>query len=184
MSVAAERATISREVWGRNRWSGGHGGGDNITPSPPCTQRPPHLLQHLLQRGHRLLLAASRLERGTGWGTAPERHRSLPTTPEAPTPTVRAQESPDPGVPPGEREGGSDRGRIHPPQPAQPPGIAGEGSAGSAHRGGGGRLCRCPRVPSPAGRAPRVPSVSPRPPVPAALCCARRCRWRWSRGGG
>lgn len=93
MSVAAERATISREVWGRNGWSGGHGGGDNITPSPPCTQCPPHLLQHLLQRGHRLLLAASRLERGTGWGTAPERRRSLPTSPGGP-------DLPRPGCPP------------------------------------------------------------------------------------
>lgn len=50
-------------------------------PPPP----PPHLLENLLQRGHRLLLAGSRLERERGirWGTDPQkRHRSLPTTPE------------------------------------------------------------------------------------------------------
>lgn len=83
-------------------------------------------------------------------GTAPS-----PSPPEAPCP-------PDPGVPPGQREGERDRWRIHPPRPAQPPGTAGEGSAGSAQpRGTGEALPVSPRPQSPLAEPPRGPQRVP-----------------------
>lgn len=81
---------------GRNRPSGGAGDRDaagrelstgTVPSTPERTQHAPspHLLEDLLQRGHGLLLAGSRLERGRGvrQGTAPpQKYCSLPTTPE------------------------------------------------------------------------------------------------------
>lgn len=180
-------------------------------PSSSCA---PHLLEDLLQRGHMLLLAGSWLETGRGIrrGTAPQNSPHPPQaklrSPPAPAPPARtapcfsSQASLGRHQEPAQCWAAAANPHARRARPCLAAAAAGDRRGGGGG-GGEGRIhhqsllqrtsaCsaswyRCREKGTRSGgttgsHSPSGPGA--RGTVPAALCCAPRCQWRWSRAGG
>lgn len=213
MRVAAERATISREVWRKKGLSarGGRAGESCPAQHPPLpalltslrTCSSEDTCSFLLAPGWRQAEASGRVQHPK---THPVLLRHGCAAPPAPAPpaltapcfssqaSLGRHQEPAPccaaaANPPAcrarpclaaaaagdRRGGGGGEGRIHHQSLLQRTSACSAswyrcGEKGTRSAGTTGRR-------SPAGAGSRGT-------VPAALCCAPRCRWRWSRAGG